>query len=55
LTTVVSLELVSSWLVENPAEAGIGNQSDAGSDNESAIEDSLEKSESYELKSHDQM
>jgi hypothetical protein len=75
------LELVSSWLVENPgptagafvmesvgstygedtstvptpAEAGTGNQSYAGSDNESAIEDSLEKGESYELKSHDQM
>jgi hypothetical protein len=41
--------------VPTPAEAGTGNQSYAGSDNESAIEDSLEKGESYELKSHDQM
>jgi boron transporter len=38
-----------------PAEDGTGNPSYAGSDNESAIEDTLERGESYELRSHSQM
>ena len=42
-------------VVPTPAEAGTGNQSYAGSDNESAIEDTLERGESYELRSHSKM
>lgn len=38
-----------------PDEGDTRNQSYAGSDNESAVEDTLERGESYELRSHNQM
>ena len=41
--------------VPTPSEGETRNQSYAGSDNESAIEDTLERGESYELRSHSQM
>ena len=41
--------------VPTPGEGETRNQSYAGSDNESAIEDTLERGESYELRSHSQM